>query len=75
MSKILVGRDRPKEVEVNNSLVSATQTENADAEKEEELVEAPVEDEQVVSSEEDDAVAKEEKTAPSKGRGKKRGKA
>ena len=76
MSKILVGRQSPKEVEVNNSLVKTAKKEDADAEKKEELAQAPVEDEQVVAVEENDADAgeAEEETAP-KRRSKKRGKA
>lgn len=76
MGKILVGRQNPKEFEVSNSLVKTAKKEDADAEKKEELVEAPVEDEQVVAVEENDADAgeAEEETAP-KRRSKKRGKA
>ena len=75
MSKILVGRDRNKEVEVGNSLVRAAKSEKADVEEKEELVEAPVKDEQVVAVEEgDDEPIEEKETAP-KRRGKKRGKA
>ena len=75
MSKILVGRQSPKEVEVNNSLVKTAKKEDADAEKKEELAQAPVEDEQVDATEEGDADSSEEKAPTVKGRGKKRGKA
>lgn len=75
MSKILVGRNKQKEVEVGNALVRCASKVQADAEAEEELAQAPVEDEQVVAVEEsDDAPAEAEETAP-KRRGKKRGKA
>lgn len=71
MGKILVGRDKNKEIEVGNALAQAAV--KKDAEAKEELVEAPVEDGQVESSEEGDVPEKEE-TAP-KRRGKKRIKA
>lgn len=76
MAKILVGRDKSKEVEVGNSLSSAKPEKKTDVETKEELAEAPVEDGQVVAVEEgDDAPAEaEDQTAP-KRRGKKRGKA
>lgn len=74
MAKILVGRDKSKEVEVGNSLSSAKPA-KTDVKEEKELVEAPVEDGEVVAVEEgDDAPAETEETA-SKRRGKKRSKA
>jgi len=75
MSKILVGRNAPKEVEVGNSLTRAAKKEDADAEEKEELAQAPVEVEQVDAAEEGDVDSSEEKAPSVKGRGKKRGKA
>lgn len=75
MAKILVGRDKSKEVEVGNSLSLAKPEKETDVEEKKELAEAPVEDGQVVAVEEgDDAPAETEEAAP-KRRGKKRGKA
>lgn len=75
MSKILVGRDNPKEVEIGITLQTVAQPVAEDAEEKEELAPAPVEDEQVDAPEEDGAVPVEEKAPVVKGRGKKRGKA
>ena len=72
MAKILVGRDKKKEVNIGVILSAAAQ-DKENAETKEELAEAPVEDEQVVAAEEGDVP--EAKAAPVKGRGKKRGKA
>jgi len=75
MAKILVGRDKSKEVEVGNSLSSAKPEKKTDVEEKKELAEAPVEDEQVVAVEEGDDAPVEEKETSAKRRGKKRGKA
>lgn len=75
MSKILVGRNAPKEVEVGNSLTRTAKKEDADAEKKKELAQAPVEVEQVDATEEGGADSSEEKAPSVKGRGKKRTKA
>lgn len=74
MSKILVGRDNPKEVNIGIAVSSVAQ-DNGNAEKKEELAQAPVEVEQVDAAEEGDAGSSEEKAPAVKGRGKKRGKA
>ena len=73
MSKILVGRDEPKEVEVGVTVSVVAQKDAENAEAKEELVEEAVEDEQVVAPEEGDVPQKAQ--TPVKGRGKKRGKA
>lgn len=73
MSKILVGRNAKKEVEVGNSLKRTIVNTSTDAEAKEELAEAPVKDEQVVAVEEGDVP--EAKETVVKVRGKKRSKA
>ena len=73
MSKILVGRDNPKEVNIGVTVSSVANIETENAEAKEELAEEAVENEQVVAVEEGDVP--EEKAAPVKGRGKKRAKA
>ena len=75
MSKILVGRDNPKEVNIGVTVSSVAKVETEkNAEEKEELAQEAVEDEQVVAAEEGDD-APEEKEAAAKRRGKKRGKA
>ncbi len=73
MSKILVGRDNKKEVNIGVIVSRVAQVETGNAEAEEELAEEAVEDEQVEPSEEGD-VSEAEEAAP-KRRGKKRTKA
>ena len=74
MSKILVGRDHAKEVNIGVAFPTVAQ-DKKNAEAKEELAEAPVKDEQVVAVEEgDDEPIEEKETAP-KRRGKKRTKA
>jgi len=73
MSKILVGRDNPKEVNIGVTVSSVANIETENAEAKEELAEEAVEDEQVVAVEEGDVPEKEE--AAPKRRGKKRAKA
>ena len=73
MSKILVGRDNPKEVNLGVTVSSVAKAETENAEAKEELAEEAVENEQVVAPEEGDVPQKAQ--APVKGRGKKRGKA
>lgn len=75
MSKILVGRDNPKEVEIGVTLQTVAQPVEEDAEEKEELAPAPVKDEQVDAPEERGIVPVEEKAPSIKGRGKKRTKA
>lgn len=75
MSKILVGRDKPKEVNIGVTVSSVAQVETENAETKEELAEEAVEDEQMVAAKESDVSPKEAKAAPVKGRGKKRVKA
>ena len=72
MSKILVGRDNPKEVNIGVTVSSVAQ-DKENAEAKEELAQAPVEDEQVEPVEEGNVP--EAKETAVKGRGKKRGKA
>lgn len=72
MSKILVGRDHAKEVNIGVAFPTVAQ-DKKNAEAKEELAEAPVKDEQVVAVEEGDVP--EAKETAVKGRGKKRGKA
>lgn len=75
MAKILVGRDKEKEVEVGTALSRVASTVKTDVEEKEELAEEAIQDEQVVVAEEgDDAPAEKEETAP-KRRGKKHSKA
>ena len=74
MTKILVGRDNKKEVNVGAVVSSrVAQAETGNAETKEELAEEAVEDGQVVAPEEGDVP--EAKTPSVKGRGKKRAKA
>lgn len=73
MSKILVGRDNPKEVNIGVTVSSVAKVETGNAETEKELAEDALEDEQVVAVEEG-GVPEAEEAAP-KRRGKKRGKA
>lgn len=73
MSKILVGRDNPKEVNIGVTVSSVAQSETGNAEAKEELAEEAVENEQVVAPEEGNVPEKEE--AAPKRRGKKRTKA
>lgn len=74
MSKILVGRDNPKEVNIGVTVSSVAKVETEkNAEEKEELAQEAVEDEQVVAAEEGDVP--EEKETAAKRRGKKRGKA
>lgn len=75
MSKILVGRDNKKEVNVGIALVRCASKVQANAEAEEELAQAPVEDEQVDAVEKGDDALSEAKAPAVKGRGKKRSKA
>lgn len=73
MATIKVGRDNPKEVSIGIPVSHVAQEKTGNAETEEKLAQAPVENEQVVAPEE--GGVPEEKAAPVKGRGKKRGKA
>lgn len=75
MAKILVGRDDKKEVNIGVTISSVAKEETRDAEAKEELVEAPVEAEQVDAVEKGDDALSEAKAPVVKGRGKKRGKA
>lgn len=74
MTKILVGRDNPKEVNIGVTVSQAAQPETVNAEAKEEPAQAPVKDEQVEPAEEGDA-PEEKAQAAVKGRGKKRTKA